>query len=512
VEADTATLRAEARIRTTTAMRASAAGLVERADASGFPPAIARARFAAAIVADGLGDESQSLQLLERALAQAEAGGDARTFAEIGIWLGRQLARGRDAHEQALFVFDVAQGAVRRAHDPVDLHARLETARGFVFDRIGRDAEAIDAYDRALEWLAREPEAHDEARARATTQRALATAGAGDIERAVAEIEAHRAVLEVEYGSQHPLLCHTLGDLAAVHLRAGRWKQAASEIEQELACLESTLGPDHIALDKTLSNQGRALMNLGRLDEAERAAKRHLALLEAQRGPDSAGSADAHATLARVHQSRREFDLARASFDRAIAVVEANAAGSPLDLADHLIARADVSLRLGEADAARRDAERIVALVPQMGMNGARNAAGANMMLGKLARDAKDYAAAARHFQAALASFEAFHAGAPNLDVVIALDYIAGLHRLRDDHEAALAVTEREWAILEALGGTVPVVEANTALKLANDLWRIPSERVRADALAARAERTYAEIDDPNVEQVRQWRRTHRLP
>ena len=37
-------------------------------------------------------------------------------------------------------------------------------------------------------------------------------------------------------------------------------------------------------------------------------------------------------------------------------------------------------------------------------------------------------------------------------------------------------------------------------------------DRVRADALAARAERTYAEIEDPNVEKVRAWRRTHHLP
>ena len=512
VEADTATLRSEVRIRSTEAMRATATRLVERADATGFPPASARARLVAAIVERGLGHEPESLAILERALVEAEAAGDARTFAEIRIALGRQLAGARDEHDRALFMLDVAEGALRRAHDPIELRASLELGRGHVFERIGRDIEAVEAFDRALEWLAREPEAHDEARAGATTARALVTAGAGDIDRAVADIQDHRALLERQHGPTHPLVCRTLGYLAVIHLRSGRWKQASAELEQELTCLESTLGADHIALEKNLSNQARALMNLGRLDEAERVAERHLALLETHRGPDSAGSADAYATLARIHQSHGELDEAHQAFTRAIAVVESNAAGSPLHLADHLVARADVSVHQGDLEAARKDAERILALVPELGINGTRTAAGANMMLGKLARDEKDYAAASAHFEAALASFEAFHQGAPNLDVVIALDYIAGLHRLRDDHEAALAVTEREWSMLEALEGTVPVIEANVALKLAQDLWRTPSDRVRADALAARAERTYAEIEDPNVEKVRAWRRTHHLP
>ena len=510
VEADTATLRTEVRVRTEAAMRARAKQLVERADATGFPAAAARARFAAALVESGLSDESRSLALLERALADAEASGDAHAFAEAGIFLGDQLARARDEHEHALFVLEVAEGAVRRAHDPVDLWAQLETARGLVFHRIGRDAEATDAFDRALEWLARAPETFEEARARATTARALATAGAGDIDRATADIEAHGAVLVREYGPQHPLVCHTLGYLAVIHLRSGRWERASFELDREIACLESTLGPDHIALETSLSNQARARMNLGRLDDAERVAQRHLRLLETHRGRDSAGSADAHATLARIHQSRGAFDLARAAFDRAIAVVEAHGA-SPLDLADHLLARADVLLRLGQPDAARSDAERIVEFVPQLGVNGLRTSASANMMLGKLARDAGDFTSASTHFQAALANFESFHQHAPNLDVVITLDYIAGLHRTRDDHEAALAVAEREWAILEALGGTVPAIEAGVAFDLAGDLWPIRSERVRADALAARAEQTYAEIGDPNVERVRAWRRAHRL-
>ncbi len=512
VEARTARLRTELRIRSTQDMRTNAMVLVERAEATGNPAAAARARLAAALVDDALGNESGSLLHLERALAEAEASGDPTTFAEIGILLGDLRSRASDHHDQAFFALALAQGAVRRAHDPVDLRADLETTRGLLLHRVGRDAEAALAFDRALQWLAREPDTHDEARARATTAKALATAGAGETERAVADIERHRAVLEREHGREHPLVCHTLGYLAIVHLRGGRWERAASELEQSIACLESTVGPQHITLDAPLSNLARALMSLGRLSDAERVAQRHLALLQTHRGPEAAGTAFTHATLARIHQSRGELGLAREAFDRAIAVVEASAAGSPLDLADHLLARADLSLRRGDIEAARADARRIVDLLPQMGANGPRPAASAHLMLGKIARDADDLASAQVHFEAALASFEAFHEGAPNLDVIIALDYIAGLHRIRGDHEAARAAAERAWAVLEAIDGTtVPVLEANLAFDLAGDLWRLPNQRARADALAAKAETLYAELDDPLAEAVRAWRRAHRL-
>jgi serine/threonine protein kinase len=246
--------------------------------------------YAIGLIRDRMGNYSEALRSLERALelATAQLGPEhpevARQLNGLGgvYWSKHDWERALATQVRAL---EIAQGAFGAEHPEV---ARSLTNKGSVLGRLGQHEQALEAQRRALQI--REAALGAEHPDVAITLNAMGTTLALQGEYTLA-LESHRRALrifEAQLGPNHITVATTLDKLAAVQLARGDSLAALSAGERALPILERQLGAKHHDLAVTLTTLGRAHAQLGHRDAARSALGRAIEILEATPETDPA--------------------------------------------------------------------------------------------------------------------------------------------------------------------------------------------------------------------------------
>jgi tetratricopeptide (TPR) repeat protein len=171
------------------------------------------------------------------------------------------------------------------------------------------------------------------------------------------------AIKEAAYGTDHPQVARTLGNLGNVLRELGELPDARQQLERALAIFEATYGPDHPEVARTLSNLGNVLGELGESPAARAHLERALAIKEATYGPDHPEVARTLSNLGAVLRQLGELPAARAHLERALAIKEAAYGPDHPEVARTLSDLGIVLDELGELPAARACQERALAIL-----------------------------------------------------------------------------------------------------------------------------------------------------
>ncbi|EDM73519.1 serine/threonine kinase family protein, partial [Plesiocystis pacifica SIR-1] len=285
---------------------------LSQAEALGWRPLIAEARFSAGDLYEATGDYAKARATLEQAFFEASAVGHdrvaVRTVGKLSWTTGQRLYD----HEAALFWADMGDALVERVGLEGTLEqSRIEAGRAAVYMRQSRHDEALELYRSIL--ATREP-----------------LLGADDIQ--VAAI---------------------LNNIGLVHIQRGDLDEALDSLNRAREIREATLGAGHPEVGASLNNISLALEGLGRYGEALEAASAALELLEVAFG-------DAHPTIGAslnnvgyIYYEAGRYEEARRTFEKAVAVKERALGEAHPALTSTLTNLADTLVRLGEHEPAR---------------------------------------------------------------------------------------------------------------------------------------------------------------
>ena len=523
--------------------RARSLQVLSEAEALGWTPLIAEARYTLGAQLHRLGDYEAARAALEQSFAEAlGAGHDIAAFGatkRLTVVVGDKLAQ----VERGLYWGQLG----RRYLERLGLQGSIREALllddiGTVHARAGNNDEALALHDRALVLIEAElgsqhihtasvlnniGSAHwnkgEYAEALAAFERALAIKiamlgaehpdvatllnnmgavawGQGDYAAALQLFERALAARERAFGPAHPDVASTLGNIGAAQALLGRADDSLNSFQRALALQEQALGPDHPDLAGTLVNVAIGLRDHGRIDEALAHQQRALAILEASLGPEHPHVAMALNNIAISQMMQRQFEQARATHERALAIRTAALGPEHPDVAMSLLNLATVLVNQREFDAAielyrRALAIRETALGPEHP-----SVAEALEHLGTALRERGELDDALTHYRRALQIRTTPDGEHP--DLAISLAGIALILAERGELDDALAHVERGLAVREAADAP-PEKRGMTEFIHAQVLWRAgrieqareSADRARAHFEAAAAQHLLADLD-----------------
>ena len=215
---------------------------------------------------------------------------------------------------ESIQLFERIHGEGQPASYLLSLHANI----GAVHGSRGHFEQAHTALERA--WAlaqASRPPGHPD-RAFIAGHLALALAGRGRVDKALARVEAARVELDAAQSDGRRSVRH--GELstrvAEVLLRVRRFEPAANEARKAVALLRELGAQDK--LSTALCRWAEALLGAARLPEAERAAREGLKLREQATTPDAEEVAEARSVLGQVLLARGDVKGARALLEQAL--------------------------------------------------------------------------------------------------------------------------------------------------------------------------------------------------
>ncbi|HMB55172.1 MAG TPA: serine/threonine-protein kinase, partial [Thermoanaerobaculia bacterium] len=288
--------------------------------------------------------------------------------------------------------FAAAEEAQRRA---IELNGELGPSRAldaaisrvnlgvtFFGQRRWEDAEA--EFRTALETFTRElPEGHVR-RLTVTENLAAALASQERLEEAAPIME--RALVERRrrMGERHSSVGRSLNNLGVLHDQMQLPEQAAAYHRESLAIREETLGREHPDTAWSLDNLARSLTDLGRAAEATPLQERALAIREATYGGDHPEVARSLGHLASLALAEGDLALAHRRAERAYEIDRGQLEAGDVQLGDDALLLGEVLWRRGDHEAARRHFEEALAAYEASGDDGAEDLAAAREKVARL--------------------------------------------------------------------------------------------------------------------------------
>jgi tetratricopeptide (TPR) repeat protein len=215
------------------------------------------------------------------------------------------------------------------------------------------------------------------------------------------------AMLETQFGADHPNTAHGLDSLGNVLHDLGDLPAARDYHERALAILEAELGPNHPDTAHCLSNLGAVLNELRDFPAARAALERALVIYEARLGPDHPATTHTLNNLGNVLADLGDLPAARIALERALAICETRLGDDHPNTATILNNLGSMLAGLGDLPATRDHYQRALAIYEaQLGPNHP-DTAHCLSNLGGVLRDLGDLPAASDHYQRALAIYEA---------------------------------------------------------------------------------------------------------
>ena len=337
---------------------------VERAEALGWQPLSAAARFRLGVMLQRTGAFAEAEAALEAAYFEAiEAGLPEVAFdaATELVWVVGVERGGRDA--EGLRWGRHAEMALRGAHDGQGLRrATLFNHLAGVYFDTSRYDEAVAALEAALaiRQAALGPD-HPEL-ALLLNNIGMIRQRTGALDEAKTLIERALATGERTLGPEHPNVISSTANLASVHLALGNHAEAKRLYERALAIGEETLGPEHPRLLTILDGLATVHEAQAAPGAARPLLERALSIGEKALGPEHPNVAHMSDSLAHVLRELGAYDEATVLYERAIAVYERSVGPDDPVLAYPLVGLAELSLARSRPGDAIAPAERAVSL------------------------------------------------------------------------------------------------------------------------------------------------------
>jgi tetratricopeptide (TPR) repeat protein/predicted Ser/Thr protein kinase len=325
------------------------AAVIRDADATGWAPIAARARWLAGQLAMLDGTRESAATLLREAYFTARAAGDDETAALVAMSLA--YLDGFSRHERGLaeIWLDHATADIRRGAAPPRSAIAIEVTRAQILQAAGDPDAAVVALERGLEMI---EQAEQPTLSRLNLQYELAaaldTAGRHSDALAVYDTLVTEATSAFGAGSQRVAMLHNNRGLA--HYYLGDYAAAITDLARAIE-IETALGASEIALAPARLNLGLAFAATGALDEAAAMLDRVRALWRSM--PDaSADVALVTKALAWVELRRRKLERARVLADEALALARQTLEPEHLEVAASAALVGDVALASGDLDTA----------------------------------------------------------------------------------------------------------------------------------------------------------------
>jgi eukaryotic-like serine/threonine-protein kinase len=317
-----------------------------------------RRALARAQLLDAAGRHDEADALAQELLTRAQALGYPPVEAEARFQLGRIKASRADAKAAEEHLSEAHWQASSVKHDTV-----AAAAASALVDVVGID---LARRDEGLGW-ARHAEAAFKRIGLGGVDEAELRHRVGSIHAANASWpEAGEALEQAQalYGKQsrHALaLVRTLRDLAAVRTAEARYGEAKTLLEQAQTLTVAAAGAHHPELARTLAALGRVADAEGQVDAARSRYREALALYEGTVGLRHPWVAEVYEDLARSHAQAGEREEALRVQQEAHALLEA-ALGEHPRVAEALFARGSLRADAGHREDARHDWERSLLL------------------------------------------------------------------------------------------------------------------------------------------------------
>jgi tetratricopeptide (TPR) repeat protein len=246
---------------------------------------------------------------------------------ETTSWLLDRAAtylRGRAQFTQAKDLLERALAIAEAALDPSDPNvAGRRNNLGIVLWELGDFPGAKTQYERALaiDEAAYGPDHPDVGRDRNNLGNVLQDLG--DLPGAKTQYERALAIHEAALGPDHPGVAIDRNNLGGVLRALGDLPGAKTQYERALAIDEAALGPDHPGTAIDRNNLGNVLRDLGDLPGAKTQYERALAIDEAALGPDHPNVGIRRNNLGTVLQDLGDLPGAKTQFEQALAIDQA---------------------------------------------------------------------------------------------------------------------------------------------------------------------------------------------
>jgi len=329
--------------------------LVRDAEALGHHYTLAQALLAASMLEEEAGEDAAAAEHATRAGAEAsKAGDDSLLYAVLIQQAYVRLDSGRPL--DALGLCDAAEALAARGLPNLE---RVYVARGGAYMRVGRTADAVAQFERAIAVLekasARDPVAKAElAIPVESIGKAYLTSQQPD--RALPYQMRALALEEAEYGPNHPEVARTLYDIALAY--AGKREYAESEKHQRRAreilvaaygTVHPEVGQADVALGNLAARQGHGYEARKLFEQA----KVELASLP----PTHAIFEVIEGTLGSLAQNDDKCGDAIPHFQRAVEILQANHVGGA-ELGRGYAELANCQLDVNKTDEAKANAQR----------------------------------------------------------------------------------------------------------------------------------------------------------
>ncbi|WP_428268540.1 tetratricopeptide repeat protein [Haliangium sp.] len=456
------------------------------AEATGFPPAQARAHLLLGLV-QVTGDRYQAAEASMQAAARTAADAhDDNRIARAWIDLVHIVGYRQGRVDDALAIVPFAETAIVRADNDALLQARLARSLGWLYATSGRFVAAQEQYERTLAILARR---YGPGSAQATGSSLAISASYGlagvlanqaKYDQAVAYYQRLREHIETTFGAEHVYMVSVLGPLAEQLSMRGEHQAAHDHYQQAIAIERQNRGTETAFMAALLAKQGENLGRMGEYEQAEHLLARAVELRFAIFGDAHLETAEVIRDLASVQLAAGRDQEAAESLEKARAVYEASSSTEHPGYAQWLVLRARLDRRRGQLEGAVERFQEALAIM-EASMAGMRHPTAAEALsgLGDVAHERGDSAEALSHYREARSRLEEVY-GPSHARVGEAWLATAQIHLELREYATARNHFDRARAILESAPGARAVSLARALTGLAEShMVEQPSEALR---------------------------------
>jgi tetratricopeptide (TPR) repeat protein len=376
---------------------------VQSAEAAGYRPLLAEARFWLADVELALGDLDSGVNDGRAAGLLAEA---VRMDAVAARAWGNLMSKctGHPKCGDPHLFEGLAGSAVERLGGDARLEATLLGYSSSLASVEEHDEEALAVSNRAVALIESVAGSDSLAAAQALAQRGKIEDALGHPDEASGDLERALTTEAQIAGAEHPVTGVTLEELGRSRYLLGRYDEAIELYQRALAIMNRSLGPDHPETGHILLWIGVALAEEGRpaeartfeeralpilerrysssdfhvamvhyslseadlmledLSAAEKEAQTSFALFRSEKGEPLSYASAPLSVLARIERARKHPARALRLIDQALAILERDH-GDDQSLGEFLITKGELLRDIGARDAARQTAKRAVDLL-----------------------------------------------------------------------------------------------------------------------------------------------------
>jgi tetratricopeptide (TPR) repeat protein len=302
-----------------------ARAIAREAEAVGFAPLLAEARFSQGALEERVGNFADAEALLRSAYHTAVRTRHDRTAAQAALQLvfvsGVRLGRLEDARSWS----EHADSLVRRVYGDDDgaTQAHLANHLGAALANAGELEAARQQHERGLQMMEQalgveHPDVALQLNNLGTTLNRL-----GRFSEAVVVHERSAAIWRVVVGPEHPQVATTLTNLGAARAGLGDHESARRDHEAALRIFEAAGRGAELHTAEILGNLGNSLAALGDHAAARRHHERALEILRASLDPHDPTLANELNNLGAVLSAQGDAEGARAHYEEALSIAEA---------------------------------------------------------------------------------------------------------------------------------------------------------------------------------------------